>query len=155
MSDVASTSTSHLSLRTNSSSSTRSFLPQCIFCGKLELKKSRKTERCVSFAVFREKTGTLKDPSWRQIEPRALELGMYMYDLHRMVLQGEDLYVRGAKYMYHPSCRKTFNLAYTNHLRDKSRNENHVPDTEQDSKGDAHHIKRHSMLSLNSLKTKC
>ena len=63
---------------------------------------------------------------------------MYMPDLYRMVLKGEDLYTRGAKYMYHPSCQKTFNMAYTNHLRNKFRNENYVPDTEQDSKGDVH-----------------
>ena len=41
----------------------------------------------------KDKDGTLKEPTWKQIEPRALELGDSR--LHRKV-QGEDLFAREA-----------------------------------------------------------
>ena len=107
------------------------FPPECVFCGKFELKVSGKTERCVKFPVFKDKDGTLKEPTWKQIEPRALELGLHR--LHRMV-QDEDLFAREAN--FHQSYRKLFNLKYINHLRDK----NSAIDTQQDLKAAAHHM---------------
>ena len=111
------------------SSSKQLFPPECVFCGKFELKVYGKTERCVKFPVFKDKDGTLKEPTWKQIEPRALELGLHR--LQRMV-QDEDLFAREAN--FHQSCRKSFNLKYINHLRDK----NSAIDTQQDRK--AHHM---------------
>ena len=65
------------------------FLPECIFCEKLELRSCGKTERCVKFPMFMDKNGALKEPTWKQIEPLALALGNSC--LHREV-QGEDLF---------------------------------------------------------------
>lgn len=90
--------------------------PECIFCEKLDVKVMGKTERCITFPVFKDAKGCLKQPSWKQIEPRALELGNRR--LYRMV-QGEDLFARGAH--FHQSCRKSFNLKYTNHIHDKKK----------------------------------
>lgn len=122
--------------RKSSSSSTtmRLFPPECIFCEKLELKSCGKTERCIKFAMFKDKDGALKEPSWKQIEPRALELDNSR--LHRKV-QGEDLFAREAQ--FHPSCRKSFNLKYANYLRDTARATNcDKTDTDQDRKASAH-----------------
>lgn len=66
--------------------------------------------------MFKDKDGALKEPTGKQIEPRALELGNS--HLHRKV-QGEDLFAREAQ--FHPSCRSLFNLRYLNHLRDTAR----------------------------------
>lgn len=113
-----------------SSSARQLFSPDCIFCGRLEVKVSGKTERCIKFPVFKDKDGVLKEPTWKQIEPRALELGLH--HLHRMV-QGEDLFAKEAN--FHQSCRKSFNLKYANHLRDTAQATaqatNCVTDTEQ------------------------
>ena len=99
----------------SSRSATSLFPPECIFCDKLEVKVSGKTERCTKFAVFKTKAGSIKDPSWKQITLRALE--MNIQSLSRKV-QGEDLFAREAN--FHPSCRKSFNLKYLNHLREKN-----------------------------------
>uniref|UniRef100_UPI00358E3B67 uncharacterized protein n=1 Tax=Myxine glutinosa TaxID=7769 RepID=UPI00358E3B67 len=131
ISTEAATSRSHRKLP--SSSAMQLFPPECIFCGRLELKVSGKTERCINFAVFKDKDGALKEPSWKQIEPRALELGLH--SLHRMV-QGEDLFVREAN--FHNSCRKSFNLKYVNHLRDTGQTKNRTIDTEQHRKAVAY-----------------
>ena len=70
----------------------RLFPSQCIFCEKLELKLQGKTERCVKFPMFKDKDGALKEPTWKQIELRALKLGNS--GLHRKV-KGEALFARG------------------------------------------------------------
>ncbi len=126
-------STSRSLRKTPSSSAIQMFPPECIFCGRLELKVSGKTERCTKFPVFKEKDGALKEPTWKQIKPRALELGLHC--LHRTV-QGEDLFAREAN--FHQSCRKSFNLKYVNHLRDTTKVTTHAIDTEQDRKAAAH-----------------
>jgi len=116
-------SSSH-SNRRSSSGSKRVFPPECIFCGKIEKKKPKRRESCIPFAVFNSPD---REPSWKQIEPRALILKCT--DLHRMV-QGEDLFAREAQ--YHPSCRNEFNLQYLQHT-------NYIKsDTEQNRKVDAH-----------------
>lgn len=113
--------------------SSQLFPPECIFCEKLELKLSRKTERCITFSIFDEE-GATKEPTWKQIECRALELKNY--HLHRIVY-GEDLFAREAR--FHPSCRKSFNLQYINHLRETSKATNRTKiETEQDRKATAH-----------------
>ncbi len=93
-----------------SSSAKKLFPTECVFCGKLEQKVSRKREECIKFSVFKGKQGTLKEPTWRQIESQALELGLH--SLHRMV-QGEDLFAREAN--FHLSCRNDFNLKIISH----------------------------------------
>jgi len=124
-------STSRSPRKSASSSAVQMFPPDCIFCGKLEVKVSGKTERCIKFPVFKDKGGGLKDPTWKQIEPRAFELGLHQ--LHRMV-QGADLFAREAK--CHRTCHISFNLKYTNHLRDAAKS--HVTDTEENHKASAH-----------------
>lgn len=42
--------------------SSKLFPPECIFCEKLELKLSRKTERCITFSIF-DKEGATKEPT--------------------------------------------------------------------------------------------
>lgn len=126
-------STSRSPRKRPSSSAMQLFPTECIFCGRIEQKVSGKTERCINFAVFMDKGGALKEPTWKQIEPRALELGLHC--LHRMV-QGEDLFAREAN--FHKSCRKSFNLKYVNHLRDTGQATNRAIDTDQDRKAAAH-----------------
>ena len=114
---------------------------KCIFCEKLELKSCGKTEQCIKFPVFKDKDGALKEPTGKQIEPRALELGNS--HLHRKV-QGEDLFAREAQ--FHPSCRSLFNLRYLNHLRDTARATKDVKKPKQIRR---HlHIWRHSLPCL-------
>ena len=75
-----------------------------------------------------------KEPTWKQIEPRALELGNSR--LHRKV-QAEDLFASEAQ--FHPSCRKSFNLKYANYLRDTARATNcGKTGIDQDRKASAH-----------------
>ena len=88
------------------------FPPECIFCGKLEKKVSKRTERCVKFPIFKAKDGSLKEPAWTAIEHQALELKHFR--LHRIV-QGEDLFAREAN--FHPSCREAFHLDYLRHSK--------------------------------------
>jgi len=109
----ASTSRSPRKSRT---SSTVMFPPECIFCDKKETKISGKTERCIKFPVFKTVDGNIKEPSWKQIEPRALEMGLHR--LHRKV-QGEDLFAKEAN--FHQSCRKSFNLQYMKHMQKQQR----------------------------------
>ena len=134
-SDAASNSNDNvLTSRSRRKPSSQLFPPECIFCQKLELKLSGRTERCITFPIFKNEDGALKDPTWKQIECRALELRNY--PLHRMV-HGEDLFAREAR--FHPSCRKSFNLKYINHMRDTSKATNRASfKTEQDRKADAH-----------------
>ena len=126
-------STSRSPRKAPSSSAIQLFPQECIFCKKLEVKVSGKTERCINFAVFKDKEGALKTPTWKQIEPRAIELGYS--SLYRMV-QGEDLFAREAK--FHQSCRKSFNLKYINHQRHKAQATNRAGDTQHDHKAVAH-----------------
>ena len=120
------TFTSRSHRKPSCSSATLLFPPECIFCNKLEVKVSGSTERCINFAVFKDKKGMLKEPTWKQIETRALELGDS--SLYGRV-QGEDLFAREAK--YHQSCRKSFNLKYLNHQRYKDQGANRVTDSDQ------------------------
>ena len=120
--------------KSSSSSTTRLFPPECIFCEKLEIKSYWKKEQCSKFPMFKDKDGTLKEPTWKQIEPRALELGDSR--LHRKV-QGEDLFAREAQ--FHPSCRNSFNLKYANYLRDTARaTKFEQSESDQDRKASAH-----------------
>lgn len=100
------------------------FPQECIFCQRLEVKVAGKTERCIKF----------REPTWKQIETRAIELGNYR--LHRMV-HGEDLFAREAN--FHNSCRKSFNLQYINHVRNTSRATNRLStETEEHRKSAAY-----------------
>ena len=55
------TSTSRSPRKSSSASSMPQFSPECICCGRLEIKVNRRTERCIKFAVFKDKDGTLKE----------------------------------------------------------------------------------------------
>ena len=113
--------------KASSLSAVRLFSPECIFCEKLEVKLHDKTERCIKFPKFKGKDGALKEPTWKQIEPRALELGNSR--LHRKV-QGEDLFAREAQ--FHP-------LKYINYLRDTARDLNcDKTETDQEHKASMH-----------------
>lgn len=109
------------------------FPPECIFCEKLETKVSRKTETCTTFSVFKDKDGTMREPSWKQVEVKALALGDNR--LFRMV-QGEDLFAREAH--FHPSCRNKFNLKYLKLIESKSTLEADDDYVEQKSTLEAH-----------------
>ena len=109
-----------------------------MLCDKRELKVGGKTERCIKFTVFKDKSGTLKEPSGKQIEPRALELGKNR--IHRLV-QGEDLFAREAQ--YHLSCRKSFNLDYHKYV---AKAQKHESDMEEGSLGNAHKIAFNAVL---------
>ena len=129
-----SASTTRSPRKASSLSAMRLFSPECIFCEKLEVKLHGKTERCMKFPIFKGKDGALKEPTWKQIEPRALELGNNR--LHRKV-QGEDLFAREAQ--FHPSCRNSFSLKYINYLRDTARDLNcDKTETDQERKASAH-----------------
>ena len=109
------------------------FPTECIFCEKQTTRKSHgKKEQCVTFAVFKDNRGVTLEPTWKQIEPRALAMGDNR--LFRKV-QGQDPFAREAK--YHSSCRKAFNLRYINHLRDAN-SKKEGPPTEQEQKTLAH-----------------
>lgn len=114
----------------SSSVAKRLFQPECIFCEKLEVKIKGKTERRIKFPSFKG-----KEPTWAQIEPRALELGESR--LHRMVM-GEDLFAREA--CYHRSCFNSFNLRYLNHQRVKGQ--------KHDENAAAHQSAFNAVLSL-------
>ncbi|KXJ15418.1 hypothetical protein AC249_AIPGENE10219 [Exaiptasia diaphana] len=109
------------STRTSSASSIK-FPETCIFCDRGRAKITQKGHveyREISqFAVYKDDNKVTIEPTWKQIEPCALELEDY--SLHRKV-HGQDLFAREA--CYHPSCRKAFNLRYINHLRNKKRSE--------------------------------
>ena len=81
---------------------------------------------------FKDNRGVTLEPTWKQIEPRALAMGDNR--LFRKV-QGQDLFVREAK--YHSSCRKAFNLRYINHLPNTN-SKKEGPPTEQEQKTLAH-----------------
>ena len=98
----------------STSSGIQFFPPACIFCKKIAIKVSRKTERCSKFSIFKDKDGSFKVPTWKKIEHRALELGDNR--LHRMV-QGEDLFAKEAQ--FHQTCLKAFNLKYLKHCKNK------------------------------------
>ena len=123
--------------RKSLSSENRVFPPECIFCEKCDIKinagKSRRTERCTTFPVFQESYGGLKGESWRQIEPRALE--MCKMRLHRLV-QGEDLFAREAK--FHKTCLSSFKLDYLSHCRKQIKEEECPSTSEQDPNTTAH-----------------
>ena len=92
--------------------------------------------------MFKDKDGTLKEPTWKQIEPWALELGNSR--LHHKV-QGKDLFAREAQ--FHPSCRNSFNLKYANYLRDTARAANcDKKETDQERKTSVH--SKHLLLCL-------
>lgn len=63
--------TSRSPRKSRPSSATQLFPPECIFCQKLELKVLGKTERCTKFSIFKNKDGVFKEPTWKQVEPRA------------------------------------------------------------------------------------
>ena len=129
-----SASTTRSPCKASSLSVMRLFSPECIFCEKLEVKLHGKTEGCIKFPMFKDKDGTLKEPTWKQIEPRALELGNSR--LHHKA-QGEDLFAREAQ--FHPSCRNSFNLKYANYLRDTALAANcDKTETDQERKASVH-----------------
>jgi len=84
--------------------------------------------------MSKDKDGVLKEHTWKQIDPRALELGNS--HLHHKV-QGKELFVREAQ--FHPSCRKSFNLKCANYLRDAARAKDcGKTDTDQYRKASVH-----------------
>ena len=110
--------------------STEMFPPKCTFCDKLELKVSDKTKRCSRFPAYKNIGGSFKEPTWKQIEPRALEVKLYR--LHRKP-HNENLFAKEAN--FHPSCRKLFNLLYITHVQ---KQQNVETDANQDDKTAAH-----------------
>ena len=133
----------------SSLSSTPIFPPECIFCGKLEIKVKSKTQRPTMVTSWKG-----KPPAWRNIESQALELGdMHLY---RQV-QGKDLFAAEAK--YHQFCRNIFTTKYRNHVRDEAQKEKRALSTEQDRKAAAQkealtsvldHIEEH-VIKLNEV----
>ena len=110
----------------STSSGIQFFPPACIFCKKIAIKVSRKTERCSKFSIFKDKDGSFKVPTWKKIEHRALELGDNR--LHRMV-QGEDLFAKEAQ--FHQTCLKAFNLKYLKHCKKQGTNNSQGADQDQ------------------------
>ena len=106
-SDTDSASTYHHSPR--KCHSTQLFPLECIFCGKLEIKSGRKTERTTTFVSWKN-----WETSWRNLEIQALEKDNVR--LHRQV-KGVDLVAVEAK--YHSKCRKSLNTAYRYQIRAK------------------------------------
>ena len=101
-------STSSLRSPRKQSTSGPLFPPQCIFCEKVEIKRSdRKTERPQLFSSWRN-----KENAWEQIESKAEKLGLSR--LHRLV-KGVDLFSAEAK--YHESCFKSFCTTFFNYER--------------------------------------
>ena len=85
-------------------------------------------------SVYGQERGFKEAYTWKQIDPRVLELGSNR--LHRKV-QGEDLFAREAQ--FHPFSRKSFNLKYADYFRDTARATScDKTDTDQDRKGSAH-----------------
>ena len=104
---VASTSLRHHSPRKLTSGGPI-FPPECIFCGKTEIKDGyRKTERAENFSSYKNKTN-----AWEKIESRAEKMGLVR--LHRQV-KHKDLFACEAK--HHPSCFKSFHTAFANYER--------------------------------------
>ena len=85
--------------RKRSPSATILFPPECIFCQKLQIKISWKTERCMKFPVYKD-----KQPTWKQIESRSVEMDDTR--LLRMV-QGQDLFAKEAQYPNHVASLST------------------------------------------------
>uniref|UniRef100_UPI00358E939A uncharacterized protein n=1 Tax=Myxine glutinosa TaxID=7769 RepID=UPI00358E939A len=103
-----STSSWHHSPRKPGGSAEPIFLPECIFCEKVETKDAhRNTERPTTFPSFKN-----KENAWEQIETRAEKMGLYR--LHRKV-KNKDLFACEAK--HHPSCFKAFRTAFYNYER--------------------------------------
>ena len=75
----------------------------------------------------------MKEPSWKHIEPNALELGLH--SLHRRVAS-EDLFAKEA--MYHKSCHNAFKLKYVSHLRETAKAMDCATGTEQNRKAAVH-----------------
>ena len=97
-------------LRYSTPSSSPLFPPECIFCGKIEIKhRNRNTERAVPFPSFKN-----KDNQWEQIESRAKE--MEMHELYLKV-KDKDLFAVEAK--HHFGCMKDFRTKYFNFQRKK------------------------------------
>jgi hypothetical protein len=155
----ASTSTKHHSPRKPASlcaESSQLFPPECMFCEKLEIKVSGKTERPIKFLSWKH-----KEPAWKSIESQALELGKTR--LYRQV-KGKDLFAVEAQ--FHSECRMSFTTEYRNHIRTQEREENRNLDTDQAHRAAAHnaafnlvveHIQKHiveqkQILQLSSLR---
>ena len=95
------------------------------------MKLSEKTERCISYAIFKDMKGTLKEPAWKHIEPQALELG---YTSLYCKVQEENLFTRETQ--FHQSYSKSSNAKYVNHQCHKAANP--AIDTDQVCKAAAH-----------------
>lgn len=106
-------SVSHHSPRKNKQVTKKQlFPPECIFCGKIEIKVAKKTLRPVPFPSWKDK----KSP-WKAIEPKAKVLKNSQ--LYRLI-NGVDLFAVEAK--HHVICLKRFNTTYNNHLLKKKKN---------------------------------
>ena len=99
---------------------------ECMFCGRLEAKLTRKTERPIKSIYCKH-----KEPAWKVIEFKALELGKSQQDLYGQI-KGK------VEAKFHPKCRRAFNTEYHNHVRAKKRSEKHKLDTDQSSCAEAH-----------------
>jgi anthranilate/para-aminobenzoate synthase component II len=66
-----------------------------MFCERLEIQVSGKTERPIKFISWKH-----KEPAWKQIESQVLELGKTR--LHHQV-RGKDLFAVEAQ--FHPECQ--------------------------------------------------
>ena len=124
----ASTLQKHHSPRKAVDKSSQLFPPECMFCGRLEAKLTRKTERPIKFIYWKH-----KEPAWKMIESQALELGKSQ--LYRQI-KGKDLFAVEAK--FHPKCRRAFNTEYYNYIRAKKRSEKQNLDTDQSRCAEAH-----------------
>lgn len=83
--------------------------------------------------MFHENAGNLKEPLWKQIESKALDLGKMR--LYRLV-QGADLFAREAK--FHQSCLSSFKLEHLAHVRAKSKDAESASESKLDPDKTAH-----------------
>ena len=134
----ASTSQSHHSPRKGCKSVSKEtrtlFPPECIYCDKIEIKTSGKTERPIKFTLT---------SAWSPIESEAEKIGKT--SLARKV-RGFDLSAVEAK--YHGSCHRSFKTEYHNFIRAQERAKVNRTDTEQARVTAAHNEAFNSTLQF-------
>ena len=131
-----STSRRHHSPRKHQDSDSKKsllFPPECIFCDKVQIKVSGRTERPIKFTL---------EHAWHKIASSAVELGKT--SLHRKV---KYIDLCAAEAMFHPHCRKTFGTEYSNHLRTVEREQNRK-NTVQVQKSQAHNQAYHAVCTF-------
>ena len=96
MSTVENTKLTRSPRKPSASNDPGKFPTECIFCEKQTTRKSHeKKEQCFTIAVFKDNQGVKLDPTWKQIDPRALAMGDNRL-FHKV--QDQDLFAREAKH---------------------------------------------------------